>query len=40
MQLENAIYIVIDQRKYITLSFAEHPEFWKINEFYAYTLGE
>ena len=39
MQLENAIYSVIHKRKNIRVSFAEHPELWKINEFYTYTLG-
>ena len=39
MQLENAIYRVIHKRKNITVSFTEHQEFWKINEFYTYTLG-
>ena len=39
MQLENAVYRVI-HKKIITVSFAEHPEFLRINEFYTYTLGE
>ena len=40
MQLENPIYRVIHKRKNVTVPFAEHPEFLKINEFYTYTLGE
>ena len=40
MQLQNAIYRVIHKRKNITVSFTEHPEFLKINEFHTYTLGE
>ena len=40
MQLENAIHRRIHKKKNITVSFAEHPEFWKINEFYTYMLGE
>ena len=40
MQLQNAMYRVIHKRKNITVSFTEHPEFLKINEFYTYTLGE
>ena len=40
MQLESAIKSVIYERKSITVSFAEHREFSKINKFYIYTLGE
>ena len=34
MQLENAMYRVIHKRKNIMASFAEQPEFLKMNEFY------
>ena len=37
MQLENAAYRVIHKRKNITVFFAEHPEFLKINDFYTHT---
>ena len=40
MQFENAKYRVIHKRKNITVTFAEHPEFSKINKFYTYTLGK
>ena len=34
------IYKVIHQTKNITVAFAKHTEFLKINEFSTYTLGE
>ena len=40
MQLESAIYRVIHKRKNIAVSFAGHPEFLQITEFYTYTLAE
>ena len=39
IQQENVIYRMIHKRK-TTVFFAEHQEYLKINEFYAYTLGE
>ena len=32
--------MVVHKTKNITVSFAEQPEFLKINDFYTYTLGE
>ena len=40
MQFENPLYRVTHKRKNIAVSFAEHPEFSKINEIYTYDLGE
>ena len=40
MQFENAIYRVIRKIKNVTVSFGDHTEFLKTNEFYTYTLGE